>query len=747
MQGDLSWQMVEGMHRFLLRRTEEAARERAGLWKRDYGSVEAYARSVLPNRERLRHLIGMVDQRVPPQEPELVGSVSQPVQIAKGSGYAVYTVRWSVLEPVVADFGGLEAEGLLLEPARGPVARVVAIPDADWTPEMLVGLAPGVPPAAQFAKRLAENGCQVMVPLIINRDDRFSGIPGIGMTNQPHREWIYRMAYDVGRHIIGFEVQKVLAVVDWFASENAKRSLPIGVMGYGEGGLLALYSAALDSRIGTTLVSGYFQEREGLWKEPIYRDVWGLVREFGDAEMAGLVAPRALVIEASRGPEVAGPPLATKEHVRAACPNGRLVSPPLDSVKREVGRARPFFAGLRAEDGLKLVVSGEGQGLPGSEAALRAFMGRLGVNARLRAAANPPQDSRRNYDPVPRLHRQFDQMVGFTQALIRKAPQRRKEFWAQADASSVARWKESTQFYRDYIWEEMLGRLPAPSLPPNPRTRLIYETAKLKAYEVVLDVWPDVFDNGILLLPKDLKPGERRPTVVCQHGLEGTPRDVADPKIEVGYYHRFAVRLAELGFITYAPQNPYRGDDHFRLIHRMGHPVKLAIFSFILGQHVQVLNWLSSLPFVDAKRIAFYGLSYGGTTAIRVPPLLDGYCLSICSAAFVEFDWKTTSVGDAHTYQILPVYDTVEFNACNVQDYGEMATLMAPRPFMVERGHSDPVSTDEWVAHEYAKVRRLYDQLGISDRAEIEFFNGEHEIHGVGTFTFLRRHLQWPEKS
>ncbi len=48
------------------------------------------------------------------------------------------------------------------------------------------------------------------MPVLINRDDTFSGIPGIGMTNMPHREWIYRMAFEVGRHIIGYEVQKVL---------------------------------------------------------------------------------------------------------------------------------------------------------------------------------------------------------------------------------------------------------------------------------------------------------------------------------------------------------------------------------------------------------------------------------------------------------------------------------------------------------------------------------------------------------
>jgi hypothetical protein len=64
---------------------------------------------------------------------------------------------------------------------------------------------------------------------------------------------------------------------------------------------------------------------------------------------------------------------------------------------------------------------------------------------------------------------------------------------------------------------------------------------------------------------------------------------------------------------------------------------------------------------------------------------------------------------------------------------------------MVERGHRDSVSLDEWVAYEYAKVRRHYAALGIPERTEIEFFDGVHEIHGVGTFRFLHRHLNWPE--
>src|SRR5436305_1083404 len=114
-------------------------------------------------------------------------------------------------------------------------------------------------------RRLAERGCRVVVPTLIDRCDTFSGNPAVRMTNQPHREFLYRGAFEMGRHVIGYEVQKVLAAVDWLAGlPGAGTARRIGVTGYGEGGLLAFYSAALDTRIDAALVSGYFQPREAV---------------------------------------------------------------------------------------------------------------------------------------------------------------------------------------------------------------------------------------------------------------------------------------------------------------------------------------------------------------------------------------------------------------------------------------------------------------------------------------------------
>jgi len=727
--------MVDGINRFAERALAESVAQRAQRWHRDFSSPQAYEKSVAPNRERLRTILGVVDERVKPDAFELVTTTAAPSKLATGGSYTVHAVRWRVLP-------GVTAEGLLLEPNAPPVARVVALPDANWTPEVFAGLSGGVAMVSQLPRRLAECGVEVVVPTLINRDDTWSGNPAIHFTNQPHREFIYRMAFELGRHIIGYEVQRVLAAVDLFErmnkSDGRGHNLPIGVVGVGEGGLLALYSAALDPRIKSTWVSGYFGPREAIWREPIYRNVWSLLTEFGDAEVASLVLPRSLTIEAASIPQIPGPP--PPHRGRSGAAPGEIHTVPIDAAKHEFARLSELVPSLSRRSFLTVSICG---GLPGDYPALASFFFGLKVET-------SPQSSTALHDlrPLPdaseRQHRQFDELVDFTQRILEDSAHVRDRLWEAADVKSLGVWNNEVEHSRDFVWKTLIGKLPEPAMPPNVRTRQILDEPAFTGYEVMIDVYPDVVAGGILLLPKGMQPWEKRPVVVCQHGLEGVPIDTIS-KTSAGYpyYKAFTAELARRGFITYAPQNPYRGGDRFRVIQRKSNPLGRSLFSYIIPQHQRTVAWLATLPNVDPARIAFYGLSYGGKTAVRVPTMLPEYCLSICSGDFNEWVRKNATNRDKYSYVFTPEYEMCEWNMGHVANYAELAYLMAPRPFMVERGHSDGVSTDEWVAWEYSKVRRFYDQLGLGDRTEIEFFNGPHTIHGQGTFKFLSKHLNW----
>lgn len=735
--GDLSTQMHAAALREMDKKIADAPRTRGQFWQRDVSSPAAYENSVAPNRERLRNILGLVDARVP-VAMERFGDEENPALVAETKTLRIFQVRWPVLE-------GVQGEGLLLE-ARGAVrGAVVVLPDADETPEQTAGLAPGVAAESQMARRLAENGFVVVVPVLLDRSTRGSGDPALLMTNQPHREWIHRQAYMMGRTTIGYEVQKVLAAVDWLERRHAGK---IGVAGYGEGGLLAFYAAAVDVRGGAALVSGYFKSRQETWAEPLYRNVWGLLREFGDAEIATLIAPRGLVVAYREEPRVEGPPALLQGPKGQAAP-GRLTTPAFEDVAAEFARIDTLVPPTLQP---RQLVRGDGA------EAVAAFAKMLGAESAIPLAAEMPREQRRAFDPVARQLRQVRELNAQVQLLVRVSDRTRDAFFLHKLVPDLAAvpWNyhltfppkspdafiEAARDHRRMFWEDILGKLDDPLPPPNPRSRKIYDEPKWTGYEVVLDTGGDGFAWGVLLLPRDLQPGERRPVVVCQHGRNGVPSETIEG--DKPAYRNFAARLAEQGFIVLAPHNLYRNEGNYRTLMRKGNTVQATLWSVILRHHRQWLAWLGSLPQVDARRIGFYGLSFGGESAMRLPSLLDGYALSICSGDFNDWTRKVASTQDRKSFMFTDEWEIPCFNMGSTFSYAELSYLIFPRPFMVERGHHDGVALDAWVASEYAKTRYFYDQFGLGDRTAIEFFNGGHAINGQGTFDFLHRHLGWP---
>src|SRR4051812_38324518 len=64
-KGDLAAQMVAGIDRYLMREIAASVEKRKQYWKPAFTSPEAYEKSIQPNRERLRKILGAVDPRLP----------------------------------------------------------------------------------------------------------------------------------------------------------------------------------------------------------------------------------------------------------------------------------------------------------------------------------------------------------------------------------------------------------------------------------------------------------------------------------------------------------------------------------------------------------------------------------------------------------------------------------------------------------------------------------------------------------
>lgn len=743
---DFSVRIMDGAHTFV---EAEIASVAARTVSQPLDAAERAA-FVGASRLALREKLGVVDERLAPGlefvsfNPVDYDGEPSSMKVADGPGFRVHAVRWPVLPGFTAE--GLYVNPVSEEPGAPAPPLMVLMPDAGETPEDVLGMTARLPSHQQIGLRFALAGFRLLIPAPVNRE-HYGGPNGkdeaILKTDQTHREWIYRQAFQMGRHPLGYEVQTMLAALDWYAMQFPGSE--VTAAGYGEGGRVAMYAAALDDRFSHAFISGAFASRARAWEEPIYRNLFGLLPDHGDAEVTALIYPRPLLLEHTGFPEVTDQ-------------KGALSTPPYVEVEAEFQRIAKVLNALSAPAGFFL--NEAANGARGDYPSVAGFLQAIGREPDI--SRTPPLalliDERVGFDPAAREARVFAGMQDHVQSLVDGSDKARDEFYFYPAEPGLRRGSWSTEktherlspldfMTRSEEWREkfetdIIGRFDEELLPLRPRSRKVRETDAWTAWDVVLDVYPGFEAWGTLVMPKNIPAGEKRPVVVCQHGRNGVPLDTIDA--EKSAYSDYAARLAERGFITFAPHNLYRGEDRYRWLDRKANLIGGTLFTLITASHRQTLTWLKTLPEVDGKRIAFYGLSYGGETAVRVPAVIPDYCLSICSGDFNQWTRKVADPDFPGSFMKSIEWEMPYWNMGLRYDYAEMAGLIFPRPFFVERGHHDLVSTDEWVAHEYAEVRFLYSRFGMQDKTGIEFFHGGHSINGQSSFEFLHNHLDWP---
>ncbi len=732
LRGDIASELVAGVDRFLLKELDKSIEKRLAFWpkpdltKDKAASDSAYESETRQLREELRMRIGMIDAPIPCESFAIQSLVSaelnEPKWLANNDVCVVYEVRWRV-------FDGVDATGLMVVPHANVRFNAVVVPDAGQDPEQLCGFDES---SSQVALELAARGGVVVIPNVIRRNREARN----GRSKLTDQEFLYRTAFVLGRHVIGYQVQEIASAFEALQKDFGEH--PNLVVGWGEGGSLALYAAAVDTRIHAVCVSGHFGPREQIWSEPIHRNVHGLLNHFGDAQLAALIAPRSLVIDAVAGPKVdiagdGGAP-------------GALIGPSVEQAEIEWKYATQILQPWQLHSRIQLIKPIEltSQQNQTTLAAIQRSLAAIGIeeqNGERRGVRPLVWKGAFVSSSVARRNETLSKWNRFQQSILERCAVERDQYWNKLDTKSPDLFAETIKPYREFFREETIGDWGWESVAMNPRTRLVHDEPKWLGYEVVLDVHDEVFAYGSLLLPRDGQPLKNRPCVVFQHGLEGRPRDTILGDHPA--YHDVSRQLVEQGYVVFAPQNLYLFQDRFRTLQRKSNPLGKTLFSTIVAQHRQIVRWLGQRDEVDPKKIAFYGLSYGGKSAMRIPALVPEYCLSICSADFNDWVWKNASTTSPYSYVWTNEYEIFEFGLGNHFNYAEMAALIAPRPFMVERGHFDGVAPDERVGLEFAKVNRLYSaKLGLADRCLIEWFVGPHTVHGKGTFDFLRKHLR-----
>ncbi len=290
-------------------------------------------------------------------------------------------------------------------------------------------------------------------------------------------------------------------------------------------------------------------------------------------------------------------------------------------------------------------------------------------------------------------------------------------------------------------YRQLIGHVPSGDVPLNPKTELALATDRYKLYRITLDVTEGVEVYGNLLVPNGIR--DLRAAVICQHGLSGTPEMTTGLGMTKDTpYHEFARCLAENGYVVFSPYLMQRKTEEINRLVRMADAVGMMRVAMPIAKTNRIIDFLEGLPFVDGERIGYYGLSYGGYSAIWISPLAPRLSAVVISGHFNDWRSKITNDTLRTSYLWHPDEDFYNWDILHRFTHPELIAIAAPRPTCVEFAQRDGITTPEWTAYAWQQVVEWRDHLGFADRVELDHFDGVHEIQAIGATDFLDRFLR-----
>jgi len=254
------------------------------LWSRSYESVEAFMRSVEPNRERWRKVLNP-----PPLEPteQLERKPYKPLSELAG--------EWLSLP-----LGGIKAEGLLTIPESGeaPFPLVIAQHGIGSTPERTFGLENPEDAYHHYSQELVAAGFAVLAPFNLR-----GGEP---------RNRIERLARLADTTLPGIELVRMQRLLTEVLKDERIDPDRVGMWGLSLGGLATMFWMPLEKRIKVGIVAAWFNHRTNKMAVPDTRYSCfldtkeehaffrGWLVEFSDYDVVSLICPRPLLIQTGK---------------------------------------------------------------------------------------------------------------------------------------------------------------------------------------------------------------------------------------------------------------------------------------------------------------------------------------------------------------------------------------------------------------------------------------------------------------
>jgi hypothetical protein len=275
----------------------------------------------------------------------------------------------------------------------------------------------------------------------------------------------------------------------------------------------------------------------------------------------------------------------------------------------------------------------------------------------------------------------------------------------------------------------------------------------------IIQTEPGVHMPFFLLIPEEIRQGERKPAFIEPHGHLGgkfytagaSDYAAVQPFLEQAGEEPFAVQLVREGYLVACPDARGAGerrewmkqeDEYFLKstcteINHMAISLGRTLTGMMVWDLIRLLDYMETREDCDPVRIGCGGMSGGGMQTLWLAALDDRIRAAVVSGYFYGFH-------DAHLVLSHNCGCNFVPNLWATIDMGDLGALIAPRHLFIETGDKDHLNGRNGLANVYPQVeiaRSAYRTSGAESGLVHHVFDGGHEWNGVLSLPFVLKYV------
>lgn len=274
--------------------------------------------------------------------------------------------------------------------------------------------------------------------------------------------------------------------------------------------------------------------------------------------------------------------------------------------------------------------------------------------------------------------------------------------------------------------ELAMGKRPGVTFECDLDVKLIQEVQAGDTWRRKITYQADPYDrvSAYLFVPQDIKPEEQRPAVLCLHQTSRHGKDEVAGLAGNGNM-KYAMELAHQGYIVLAPDYPSLGEHAYNF---GANPEYASGTMKAIWDNIRGVDFLKSLPYVDANRIGAIGHSLGGHNAIFTAAFDPRIKVTVSSCGFTRFHRDDVPSWSGPRY--MPRISTEYGNVADRLpfDFAEVVACLAPRPLLVIAATEDKDFDVTGVREVVKSARIVYELLDQPSHLVGEFTEGPHDF-------------------